>query len=116
MYNQPRVVYATSASLSSRPLDLEEIDPLLQARLDSVQKFHSFKPLDWVLIYTPVLQGKASDTRARKLQKFWRGPAQIEKRINDTTYMVNLGNRSQPIHLSRMKPFRARLKYNEIPF
>jgi len=116
MYNQPRVVYSTSASMSSRPLDLEDVDPLLQARLDSVQKFHSFKPLDWVLIYTPVLQGKASDTRARKLQKFWRGPAQIEKKINDTTYMVNLGNRSQPIHLSRSRPFRARVKDNRVPF
>jgi len=116
LYNQPRIVYSTASSLSSRPFDLEEENPLMQARQNSTQKFSSFKPLDWVLIYTPVLQGKASDTRARKLQKFWRGPAQIEKKINDTTYMVNLGNRSQPIHLSRMKPFRARLKYTEVPF
>jgi hypothetical protein len=116
LYNQPRVVYSTAASLSSRPFDCDESHPLMQARLNGTQKFHVFQPQDWVLVYTPVLQGKESDTRVRKLQKYWRGPAQIERKINDTTYMVHMGNRSQPIHLSRMKPFRARLKYTEVPF
>jgi hypothetical protein len=82
---------------------------------NTTHRFRSFAIDDWVLVFTPVLQGSASDTRARKLQKFWRGPAQIKKKINDTTYMVDLGHRLQPIHLSRMKPFRVRTKFTSVP-
>jgi len=109
LYNQPRVAYATISSF--RPPE-DDSAP----RIPPTKSFRRFKPKDWVLVFTPVLLGSSKTLRSRKLQKYWRGPSQIEKVINDTTYVVNVGTRSQPIHVSRLKMFNRRIHTVTVPF
>ena len=45
-----------------------------------------FEVDDLVLLYNPVLAGGAS----QKFHRFWTGPHQIKKKINDVTYLLNV--------------------------
>ena len=45
-----------------------------------------FEVDDLVLLYNPVLAGGVS----QKFHRFWTGPHQIKKRINDVTYLLNV--------------------------
>ena len=111
LYNQPRAAYSTIASIRIPQDDTDAEPPAPKTR-----SFRTFTPGDWVLVFTPVLLGNSKTLRSRKLQKYWRGPAKIEKVINNTTYMVNIGDKSQPIHVSRLKLFTFRRKFSDIPF
>ena len=111
LYNQPRAAYSTIASIRIPQDDTDAEPPAPKTR-----SFRRFTPGDWVLVFTPVLLGNSKTLRSRKLQKYWRGPAKIEKVINNTTYMVNIGDKSQPIHVSRLKLFTFRRKFSDIPF
>jgi hypothetical protein len=112
LYNQPRAAYSAVASFRSEELG----SPITSGLPQTHRSFKRFEVGDYVLVFTPVLLGNSKTTRSRKLQKYWRGPAKVEKVINDTTYMVNLGTRIQPIHVNRLKLFNLRTNFSEIPF
>jgi hypothetical protein len=57
-----------------------------------------------VLVYTPAVK----ENNAKKLSKFWHGPYRVVSRLNATTYLVEIGGETQPMHISRMKPFLRR--------
>ena len=61
------------------------------------------------MIFQPQLPKKPEGViKVRKLEKHWRGPYQIVYRVNDLTYMVRIKNKTVPINLNRLKPYRAR--------
>ena len=57
-----------------------------------------------VLVYTPAVKAN----NVKKLSKFWHGPYEVHSRINATTYLINIGDAQQPIHVSRLKPHHSR--------
>ena len=57
-----------------------------------------------VLIYTPAVK----EHNVKKLSKFWHGPYIVTSCINMTTYVIDMGGKLQPMHVSRMKPFMER--------
>jgi len=70
-----------------------------------------------VLVYVPVPKDSRKHIQIRKLQKFWRGPFTIERRINEVTYIVRLSDsKVQPFHVSRLKPFYERSSFQYQPF
>ena len=106
MYNQPLVVHRISSSINA-PTD----------RLRRKTKVRSFTTGDSVLLYVPVLRDSRRNIQIRKLQKFWRGPFKIEKRINEVTYLVRLNERkTQAFNVSRLKPYYARVDYRFQPY
>jgi len=106
LYNQPLSVHRLSSSLG-----------LVGQRLRNKFKVRRFEENDQVLLYVPVLRDSRRHIQIRKLQKFWRGPFSIVKRINEVTYLVRLSDKKvQPFHVSRLKPYFPRLKYVGQPF
>jgi len=110
MYNQPRAVHRLTTSLL--PLyNLrcdQSVDPSLPSLSLGRRITKRFLPGDLVLVYVPVTATNASRVKIRKLTKFWRGPFTIVKSINDVTYLVDVGKRSQAFHINRLKFFHLR--------
>jgi len=110
MYNQPRAVHRLTTSLLPlynlqwKPNEELESTPYSLGRRITKR----FLPGDQVLVYVPVTATNASRVKIRKLTKFWRGPFTILKSINDVTYLVDVGKRSQPFHINRLKFYHLR--------
>jgi hypothetical protein len=97
MYNQPRAVHRAVHSMQKGK------------EADRDRRLRVFSSGDWVMIFQPQLPKKPEGViKVRKLEKHWRGPYQIVYRVNDLTYMVRIKNKTVPINLNRLKPYRAR--------
>ena len=97
IYNQPGVVHRTARSFDNNAL------PQHGRRVTK-----RFIPGDRVLVYVPVVVTSATKLQHKKLTKFWRGPFDVIRSINDVTYLVDLGNRQQAFHINRLKLFHDR--------
>jgi hypothetical protein len=76
-----------------------------------------FEPGDWILVYTPVVtKSPTIDASVRKLAKFWTGPFQIVRQINEVTYLVRMKDKDVPIHLERLKRFHDRATLYDEPY
>ena len=104
--NQPLAVHRVSSSFG-----------IPERRLRRQSRLRTFEINDQVLVYVPVPKDSRKHIQIRKLQKFWRGPFSIERRINDVTYVVRLSpTKVQPFHISRLKPYYTRAEYQYQPF
>jgi len=106
MYNQPLAVHRVASSLSN-------VDQRLRRKFE----IRSFEVGDAVLVYVPILRDTKKHIQIRKLQKFWRGPFTVERRINEITYLVRLSpTKTQPFNVSRLKPYYSRTEYLTQPY
>ncbi|KAJ8954280.1 hypothetical protein NQ318_005862 [Aromia moschata] len=90
-----------SIDLPARKLKMHS-DKMKQ-RLDTTSTETAFEPGDAVWLYAP----KRMTGRSPKLQKNWKGPYTIIKKINDLVYRIQLSPRSKPkvVHLERLAKY-----------
>jgi hypothetical protein len=106
LYNQPLVVHRIASSLT----DVDQ-------RLRRKQSIRTFEDGDSVLVYVPILRDSKKHIQIRKLQKFWRGPFVVERKINAVTYLVRLSpTKTQAFNVSRLKPYYLRKDFMSQPF
>jgi len=109
MYNQPRVIHRLQSSLiplaapSFSPLSESVPPPHLGRRITK-----RFLPGDQVLVYVPVVKTSKKRRLIKKLTKFWRGPFEVIRSINDVTYLLRIDQREQAFHINRLKPYFSR--------
>ena len=112
MYNQPRAIHRLQSSLLPlyRPTFISPDDHSESLPSSSSRRItRTFLPGDSVLIYVPVTQPRKDQRHlVAKLTKFWRGPFQVIRSINDVTYLVQVQGKQQPFHINRLKPYFPR--------
>jgi hypothetical protein len=109
MYNQPRVIHRLKSSLL--PLFAPTFPPTTETTpLPHLGRrvTKRFLPGDPVLVYVPVVNTSKNRRLIKKLTKFWRGPFEVIRPINDVTYLLRVKNREQAFHINRLKPYFSR--------
>jgi hypothetical protein len=86
-------------------LSIEKMQQQNKKQYDLRRRDGQFKTGDKVMVYSPNREVK----KAAKLMHLWNGPYVIKSVKTPLVYEIQLDNRTDSVHISRLKPWKERI-------